>query len=422
MRTRDLKLIFLGFLIFTGFSTFGLEAGRTPDVVGKVVSSSNATVGGSALLSNRTIFSGEAVDVGEGGSVLLSYSPTGRAALAASTHVRFNGGRGNVVAQLLSGTLSVEREKKDAFVVKTPSYRFAPQGEGRSRLLVALLPDKKTIVEAQNGKVAIIGNGPDGSYTLAEGLRAEISESAAQNLDQQKEAPGKVIGQVVSSAGATRNGKPLPDGEWLLDGDLVSTGASGRAVIKLWPTNQATLEENTSATFTRPVERVWLNLLTGTIVVENTGESNVLVATAKYHIEPLNAAAGRILVAARTDKSTYIDAIAGDVRIEEVQSQQSYRLGSGEDKLIPANASGVPAPTPTRTPNPTPSPNPTPTPSTPSNPEPEPFPEEPSASAGRSHSTLIILAIAGGAGIAAAAAALAAGGGHSSPPVSPSAP
>jgi hypothetical protein len=170
------------------------------------------------------------------------------------------------------------------------------------------------------------------------------------------------------------------------------------------------------------VERVWLNLLTGTIVVENTGESNVLVATAKYHIEPLNAAAGRILVAARTDKSTYIDAIAGDVRIEEVQSQQSYRLGSGEDKLIPANASGVPAPTPTRTPNPTPSPNPTPTPSTPSNPEPEPFPEEPSASAGRSHSTLIILAIAGGAGIAAAAAALAAGGGHSSPPVSPSAP
>ena len=280
------------------------------------------------------------------------------------------------------------------------------------------MPDKRTIIEAQHGKVAITKAGSAGSYTLAEGLRAEIGESAAQNPDQPKEVAGKVIGQVVSSAGATRNGKPLPDGEWLLDGDLVSTGASGRAVIKLWPTNQATLEESTSATFTRPVERVWLTLLTGTIVVENTGESNVLVATAKYHIEPLNAAAGRILVAARTDKSTYIDAIAGDVRIEEVQSQQSYRLGSGEDKLIPANASGLPAPTPSPTPNP--NANPTPTPSAPSNPE--PFPEEPSASAGRTHSTLIIVAIAGGAGIAAVAAALAAGGGHSNPPVSPSAP
>jgi len=400
--------MFLGLVMFTGFSTLALAVGRTPDVVGKVVNSSNATIEGSELLSNRTIFSGEAVDVGEGGSVLLSYSPTGRAVLAASTHVRLNGSKGNIVAQLLSGTLAVEREKKDAFIVKTPTYRFAPQGEGRTRFLVALLADKRTIIEAQNGEVAITKAGSVGSYTLAEGLRAEISESAAQNPDQQKEAPGKVIGQVVSSAGATRNGKPLPDGEWLLDGDMVSTGASGLAVIKLWPTNQATLEVNTTATFTRPVERVWLNLLTGTIVVENTGESNVLVTTAKYHIEPLNAGAGRILVAARTDKSTYIDAIAGDVRIEEVQSQQSYRLGSGEDKLILANASGVPAPTQN------------PTPSTPS--EPEPFPETPSASAGRTHSTLIIVAIAGGGGIAAVAAVLAAGGGHSSPPVSPSAP
>lgn len=419
MRTPHRRLVFLGLVMFTAFSTFTLAAGRTPDVVGKVVHSSNATVEGSALLSNRTIFSGEAVEVGEGGSVLLSYSPTGRAVLAASTHVRFNGGKGNIVAQLVSGTLAVERESKDGFVVRTSSYKFEPQGGGRTKFLVALLPDKRTIIEAQHGKVAITRAGSVGSYTLAEGLRAEISESAAQNPDQPKEVAGKVIGQVVSSAGATRNGKPLPDGEWLLDGDLVSTGASGRAVIKIWPTNQATLEENTSATFTRPVERVWLTLLTGTIVVENTGESNILVATPKYHIEPLNAAAGRILVAARTDRSTYIDAIAGDVRIQDVQSQQSYRLGSGEDKLIPANASGLPAQTPNPTPN-QPTPNPTSTPSTPSNPE--PFPEEPSASAGRSHSTLLIVAIAGGAGIAAAAVALASGGGHSSPPVSPSAP
>jgi hypothetical protein len=407
MRTQIKRPMFLGLVMFTGFSTLALAVGRTPDVVGKVVNSSNATIEGSELLSNRTIFSGEAVDVGEGGSVLLSYSPTGRAVLAASTHVRLNGSKGNIVAQLLSGTLAVEREKKDAFIVKTPTYRFAPQGEGRTRFLVALLADKRTIIEAQNGEVAITKAGSVGSYTLAEGLRAEISESAAQNPDQPKEVAGKVIGQVVSSAGATRNGKPLPDGEWLLDGDLVSTGASGRAVVKLWPTNQATIEENTSATFTRPVERVWLTLLTGTIVVENTGESNILVATAKYHIEPLNAAAGRILVAARTDRS------------KEVQSHQSYSLGSGEDKLIPATASGLPPQTPNPTPN-HPTPNLTPTPSAPS--EPEPFPEEPSASAGRTHSTLLIVAIAGGAGIAAAAVALAAGGGHSGPPVSPSAP
>src|ERR1039458_2995173 len=117
MRTQIKRPMFLGLVMFTGFSTLALAVGRTPDVVGKVVNSSNATIEGSELLSNRTIFSGEAADVGEGGSVLLSYSPTGRAVLAASTHVRFNGGKGNIVALLVSGTLAVERESKDGFVV-----------------------------------------------------------------------------------------------------------------------------------------------------------------------------------------------------------------------------------------------------------------------------------------------------------------
>ena len=143
MRTRHRRLAFFGLVMFTGFSAFALAAGRTPDVVGKVVSSSNATVEGSALLSNGTILSGDAVMVGEGGSVLLSYSPTGRAVLAAATHVRFSGAKGNIEAQLLSGTLAVERENKDGFVVKTSTYRFEPQGEGRAEFLVALYARQK---------------------------------------------------------------------------------------------------------------------------------------------------------------------------------------------------------------------------------------------------------------------------------------
>jgi hypothetical protein len=179
------------------------------------------------------------------------------------------------------------------------------------------------------------------------------------------------------------------------------------------PTNQVTLDENTSASFTIPVDRVLLQLQNGTIVVENKGESNVLVATTRFHIEPNSTAPSRIYVAVRTDNSTYIEALTGDVRIREIQSDQTYILPAGHNTLVPANASGVPGlqPLPGTA-------VPTPTPKTPPS-----QPQPPPGVGGHSHTTIIILGAAVGGGIAAAAAAFAGGGGGSgSQPVSPSAP
>lgn len=186
-------------------------------------------------------------------------------------------------------------------------------------------------------------------YMLASGLRAAIIESATQIPGEESVGQGNKIGQVISSSGANRNGKPLSEGEWILDGDTVSTGATGRAVVRLWPSNQATMEGNTSAGFTRPVERIWLQLQKGTIDVENSGESNILVTTAKLHIEPSNSAAGRIRVTIRADDCADIDAVAGDVRIEDVLSQKSRVLASGVHTLVPAKTPVVARLPPLRT-------------------------------------------------------------------------
>ena len=411
MRTRHRGLPFFGLVMFMGLAAFALATGRLPDVVGKVVNSSNATVKGSTLLSNGTILSGDAVNVGEGGSVLLSFSPTGRASLAASTQVRFSGAEGHIEAQLLSGTLAVKRENRDACVVKTSTYRVEPKGEGLAEFLVALLPDQRTIVEAQHGKVAITETRSGESYTLTEGLLAEIPAPGAGSPGQAQEQ-GEVIGKVITSEGATRNGQTLPGGGWVYDGDAVATGPAGRAVIQLWPANQVTVNENTTASFTRPVDRVWLHLQNGTIVAESSGESTPLVATTKYHIEPTSAAPAKITVGIMTDNSTSIESAFGDFRIGEIQSGQSYLLPAGKKVLVPANASGIPGLQPIRaTPAQTPAPRATAS---------QPHPPSPPGS--NSHTTLIILAIAAGGGIAGAAAALSGGGGGGSHPVSPSAP
>jgi len=417
MRTRHRRLTFFGLVMLTGFYAFALLMGRTPDVLGKVVSSSNATVEGSALLSNGTILSGDAVEVGDGGSVLLSFSPTGRAALAAATHVRFSGGKGNVEAQLLSGALSVERESKDAFVVTTSMYRFASQGEGKAEFRVALMPDKSTLVETQHGKVTITETCSGESYTLAEGLVAEIPASASGS-PVQNEAPTSVIGKVAAAMAATRNGSPLSPGETVLNNDLISTGESGSAVIQTSPTNQVTLNANASGRFTAIVERVWLQLQSGTVVVENSGRSYILVATTKFHIEPNSPAPSKIYVGVLADNSTYIESLAGDIRIEDFQSEKSYLLPAGQSAMIGADASGVPGlqPLPSNAP-------PTPPPAPPSNPPPSTPPSNPQPSPGvkaHSHTKIIILGVAGAAGAAAAVAFAEAGGGPSS--VSPSSP
>ncbi len=416
MRKREIRLTQFALVMFMGLTAFALARGGTPNVVGKVVRSSNATVGGSTLLSNGTILSGDAVMVGEGGSVLLSYSPTGRAVLSPATHVRFSSDKGNVVAQLLSGTLAVERETKDAFVVKTSTHRFEPQGEGKAEFLVELLPDRSTIVEAQQGRVAITETSSGERYTLAEGLRAEIPPSAAGLPGQEEKETNPAIGQVVTSADATRNGKPLPVGERIVEGDSVSTGAAGRAVIQLGPKNQVTLNENTSVSFTRRMQRVWLQLQSGTVVAEDTGlgEGNALVATTRFHIESTSPAPSKIYVGIMTDNSTYIESQAGDVRIGDTQSGQAYLLPAGQNTLVPPNASGVPGLQPL--------------PATPTLPQtattPSTQPQTASAPGRNSHKTLLILGIVGGAGAAGVAAAFAGHGGSSSsssqPPVSPS--
>jgi ferric-dicitrate binding protein FerR (iron transport regulator) len=424
MRTRCRRLTLFGLVMLTGCSAFTLAMGRTPVVVGKVVSSSHATVEGSELLSNGTILSGDAVKVGEGGSVLLSFSPTGRATLAGATNVRFSSAKGNIEAQLLAGTLAVQRENKDAFVVRTSTHSFEPQGEGKSEFLIALLPDKSTLIKAQHGKVAITETNSGERVTLAEGLLAEIPAPATGSPGQTEEL-SQVIGKVVASAGATRNGKPLANGDTVLDDDVVATGAAGRAVIQLSPANQITLNENTSGRFTRIVERVWLRLQNGTVVAENKGESFVFVATTKFHIEPNSTAASKIYVGVMTDDSTYIESVVGEVKIQEIQSGQAFLLPAGQNTMVPADASGVPglqplqataAPAPPETPPPS---NPPGNP--PSNPPSNPQPA--SVSKPHSHTTLIILGAAAGAGVAAAVALSAGGhGGGGSQPVSPSSP
>jgi hypothetical protein len=217
-----------------------------------------------------------------------------------------------------------------------------------------------------------------------------------------------VIGQAVVSTGTTQNGISLPSGGTIFDGDLIATDASGRAVIKLSPTSQVTLNENTAVRFARVVERTWLRLQKGTIVVENTGKGFAVVETPKFHILPALEGNSKVYVGLMADNSTYLESAEGNVTIDDIKSGQSYVLPAGQSTLVAADASGVPglqaqaiAPAPPAK-------------------ETVPTPPPPALQKPPSHNTALIVGIAAAAGIGGGVAALSGGGGGQ--PASPSAP
>ena len=126
---------------------------------------------------------------------------------------------------------------------------------------------------------------------------------------------GNKIGQVISSIrGEPGMGSPSPRASGFSTVTRFRRGRLAARSLDYGLRIKLPWRETLPPVFTRPVERIWLQLQKGTIDVENSGESNILVTTAKLHIEPSNSAAGRIRVTIRADDCADIDAVAGDVK------------------------------------------------------------------------------------------------------------
>jgi hypothetical protein len=230
--------------------------------------------------------------------------------------------------------------------------------------------------------------------------------------------PPVIIGQVVNSSEATQNGVALPSGGTIFDGDVVATGTNGQAVIKLSAASQVSLKENTSAVFSKVLDQTRLRLQKGTVVVENSGKSLVVVVTPKFEIQPSPTGNSKLYVGLMTDTSTYIESDQGQVVILDTKSGKSYELAAGQNTLIPENASGVPGLQPRQPAQTATATAPAPAPNVPASQQPQPTAPQKAAS----HTGLLIgLGVAAGA--AGGVAALAGGGsGSGSGPASPSVP
>ena len=240
-----------------------------------------------------------------------------------------------------------------------------------------------------------------------------------------------VIGQVVVSSGATQNGVALPSGGTVFDGDVISTGPTGNIQIKLSPTNQVTLNEDTSVAFSRVLEQTRMQLQKGTVVVQGAENNLVAVVTPKFRIEPPISGTSKVYVGLMADNSTYIESAEGDTIIVDTATGKSYVLSAGQNALVPENATGIPGLEPQNTTvasNPAPNPPATETPAAqppasqpPSNPLPK-VTKTPTHGSGALIGVVVAAAAAGGIAAAAGGGGGSSSGGGGSRPSSPSVP
>ena len=189
MRKRKSQRLIASALTLSCLVALSAQASGGSMLVGRVVSSTGVSLDGVAVPGQETILAQDTLRVGKGGRALVSFSPTARAALARQTAVRFGKHSGHVVAQILSGTVAVEEASADGVMVETPKYAIRPQSGSKVEFLVELLPDRTTLVAAQHGEVAITEARSGQSYTLAEGLYAEIPPEASGVPAQETTGP-----------------------------------------------------------------------------------------------------------------------------------------------------------------------------------------------------------------------------------------
>ena len=144
----------------------------------------------------------------------------------------------------------------------------------------------------------------------------------------------QVVGQVVSSSGAFLEGVPIPNQGTILDGDLLTTGRGGSALVKFSVTAQANISEEASIRIRIISGRTVIQLTSGLVSLEGATEDALVVQTPKYEIGPATPGKSVFVVAVLADQRAFVSSRKGSVSVAEIKTGKSFVLPEGEERAI----------------------------------------------------------------------------------------
>lgn len=132
-----------------------LVAQHNPHVLGTVVGSAGAELGGVSLPDTGTILNHDLLTTGRQGKALLEFSPSDLVTVYALARLRFYNQGNRVVADIGAGSLAVQSIGRGRVVVATSRFRVVPASRGKTVFFVKLTPDGRLLVAARQGRVAV---------------------------------------------------------------------------------------------------------------------------------------------------------------------------------------------------------------------------------------------------------------------------
>ena len=127
------------------------------NIVGFVVTGTDATIAGKPVTAGRTVMSGESVQVGSG-SVMLAVGNGGKLTLNPGTSARFQRNPTDVVALLDSGSISVDQPGNNRELhIQTGNLSIHPHSDSRT-LAAVEVTSASLVVATQQGTVRVQGD------------------------------------------------------------------------------------------------------------------------------------------------------------------------------------------------------------------------------------------------------------------------
>jgi hypothetical protein len=169
--------------------------GAEPGIVGQVVDSRGASLGGVPIPGASTILAGDVLETDNSGRALVTLSSGGRLNLTGDTSITFERERSVFVARISRGDLLAEARNPGSLAIETPQYRIRSDGAALVTCFVTVLADHRTLISARQGRISITDLRSGAVKSLTAGEHLAMAAAPGQETEPSQPAPPKPAGQ-----------------------------------------------------------------------------------------------------------------------------------------------------------------------------------------------------------------------------------
>jgi hypothetical protein len=209
MRKRFARRTIGRFLTIFAISLVPFAAASNLTILGQIVRSQGAAVGGTAVPNEGSVVAGDVLETSAAGSALLRFQSQAEAVVGASTRVTFSAEGGGLAAHLASGAVTIEMMDGTPFATATPNCKVEAAGHAPAGYTVSFKPGQGTAVESRKGTLRVTALPSGRTRFVASGQEAVVAQNASgsQSANPQPEvskpAPSLPAGPAQPPATAT---------------------------------------------------------------------------------------------------------------------------------------------------------------------------------------------------------------------------